>query len=261
MERLRHVAQERRRRPGDRSSPRRSRPLTGLRPAPSELVPLCRNLVERNPTCGPLWWLCAHLLAKPESMPDCVAPRRRDRGRPDTRRGSPSALPDDAAVMTVGYPAIAARALRRCRQRLGARGARRRRRPPDGAGDGSGRRRRRARRCPKRCSAAMRSADLVAASRPRPARRTRSSPRWAAASPRRRAAAIDVPVWLVAGRRPAVCRCRSSRPSAGRLDAELRDVRHALRQRSSPAPMAVAPRRPDALVGPECPPSPNCSRA
>ena len=44
--------------------------VTSLRPTPSELVPLCRNLVERNPTCGPLWWLCAHLLAKPEGLAD-----------------------------------------------------------------------------------------------------------------------------------------------------------------------------------------------
>ena len=42
--------------------------LVGLRPAASELVPLCRNLVERHLTCAPLWWLCAHLLAKPDAI-------------------------------------------------------------------------------------------------------------------------------------------------------------------------------------------------
>ena len=66
---------------------------------PSELVPLCRNLVERNPTCGPLWWLCAHLLAERRrarptrgTWPNEIERRRARAARlaehlPDERRG------------------------------------------------------------------------------------------------------------------------------------------------------------------------------
>ena len=86
--------------------------IARLRPGPSELVPLCRNLVERNPTCGPLWWLCAHLLAEPDDLE--LAWRLADEIESDpTPARLAERLPDDAAVMTVGSPPIAAQALRR----------------------------------------------------------------------------------------------------------------------------------------------------
>src|SRR5262245_27040952 len=86
--------------------------IAHLRPGPSELVPLCRNLVERNPTCGPLWWLCAHLLAEPGDLE--LAWRLADRIENDpTPTRLAERLTDDAAVMTVGSPPIAAQALRR----------------------------------------------------------------------------------------------------------------------------------------------------
>ena len=112
MERLRHVARSEGIDPAIVVA-ETVEALTGLRPAPSELVPLCRNLVERNPTCGPLWWLCAHLLAKPESVPD--AWRLADELEGDrTATRLAEAIRDDATVMTVGYPVTGARALRRC---------------------------------------------------------------------------------------------------------------------------------------------------
>ena len=87
--------------------------VTRLGPAPSELVPLCRNLVERNPTCGPLWWLCAHLLTKPEVLSD--AWRLADDIEGDATPGRlAEGLPDEATVMTVGCPVLTAQALRRC---------------------------------------------------------------------------------------------------------------------------------------------------
>ena len=86
--------------------------IAHLRPGPSEMVPLCRNLVERNPTCGPLWWLCAHLLAAPDDLE--LAWRLADRiERDPTPARLAERLPDDAAVMTVGSPAMSAQALRR----------------------------------------------------------------------------------------------------------------------------------------------------
>ena len=87
--------------------------LTRLRPAASELVPLCRNLVERNPTCGPLWWLCARLLAKPEAI-DAAWTLADELDHDPTSAQLAECLPNDGAVMTVGYPAITAKALRRC---------------------------------------------------------------------------------------------------------------------------------------------------
>jgi hypothetical protein len=87
--------------------------LTSLCPAPSELVPLCRNLVERNPTCGPLWWLCAQLLAKPEDL-HAAWTWAEQVERDGTPARLAERLPDESAVMTVGYSAITARALRSC---------------------------------------------------------------------------------------------------------------------------------------------------
>jgi hypothetical protein len=37
--------------------------LRGLRSEPAGLVLAARRIVERHPTCAPLWWLCASVLA------------------------------------------------------------------------------------------------------------------------------------------------------------------------------------------------------
>jgi hypothetical protein len=85
--------------------------IARLRPGASELVSLCRHLVERNPGCGPLWWLCAHLLARPGDLE--LAWRLADEIENDpTPARLAERLPDDAAVMAVGASPIAARALR-----------------------------------------------------------------------------------------------------------------------------------------------------
>ena len=86
--------------------------VTSLCPAPSELVSLCRNLVERNPTCGPLWWLCARWLAKPEAL-DAAWTWAEELERDPTPARLAESLPDEGVVMTVGHPAVTARALRR----------------------------------------------------------------------------------------------------------------------------------------------------
>jgi hypothetical protein len=86
--------------------------IARLRPTPSELVPLCRNLVDRNPTCGPLWWLCAHLLANPDEVErgwrlieeiDCDV----------TASHLAERLPAGSRVVTVGSPTTVAQALHR----------------------------------------------------------------------------------------------------------------------------------------------------
>jgi hypothetical protein len=84
--------------------------LVGLQPAPSELLTLCRNLLDRHPPCAPLWWLSAHLLADHDSL--AGAWRLADELADDpTPRLLAAALPDDATVAVVGFPHVAVEAL------------------------------------------------------------------------------------------------------------------------------------------------------
>lgn len=82
--------------------------IAHLHPDPAELVTVCRQLVQRNPACGPLWWLSAHLLRDGIEhlwdLADLVA-------ADPTSELLADALPDDATVVTIGWPEIAARAL------------------------------------------------------------------------------------------------------------------------------------------------------
>ena len=81
--------------------------LRGLGLDPSGLVVACRRIVERHPTCGPLWWLCAELLTAPD-------PHRAVREAVDAITADATAvhlaeaLPDGATVATIGWPALAA---------------------------------------------------------------------------------------------------------------------------------------------------------
>lgn len=84
--------------------------VRGLAPGPGELVSVCRNLVERHVACGPLWWLCARLLSEPDALAtswDLADEIAED----PTADHLVAALPDDATVLTIGYPMLAARAL------------------------------------------------------------------------------------------------------------------------------------------------------
>jgi hypothetical protein len=86
--------------------------IRGLAPGPRELVSVCRNLVDRNITCGPLWWLCARLLSEPSALArgwDLVDEIAED----PTPDRLVAALPDDATVLTVGNPPLASQALAR----------------------------------------------------------------------------------------------------------------------------------------------------
>jgi hypothetical protein len=109
MERLRHVARSE---GGDPAMivAETADAVARLCPAPRELVPLCRKLVERNPTCAPLWWLCAHLLAKPDGL--ASAWRFAEQVIDDaTARRVGDALPVGAKVLTVGSPRLVVEAL------------------------------------------------------------------------------------------------------------------------------------------------------
>jgi hypothetical protein len=84
--------------------------LRGLRLDPGGLVIACRRIVERHPTTGPLWWLCAHVLTAPE--PFAAAQRLADEcDRDRTPAHLAADLADDATVVAVGWPDLAGEAL------------------------------------------------------------------------------------------------------------------------------------------------------
>jgi hypothetical protein len=111
IERLRYVA---RARGADAESLVRETAgaLRGLGIDPSGLVVACRRIVQRHPTCGPLWWLCARLLTSADPM----AAARAAVGEIEADRTADilaGELPDGATVATVGWPCLAARAISR----------------------------------------------------------------------------------------------------------------------------------------------------
>ncbi len=86
--------------------------MSSMRFDPSGLVVACRRVVERHPECGPLWWLCAHLLTAQE--PFQLAWELADEIDDDSTADALAvAIPDDAVVLTIGWTDIASRALTR----------------------------------------------------------------------------------------------------------------------------------------------------
>lgn len=111
MERLRSVARARLLDPGvvARES---AAALAALGDDGAGLLLSCRRLLERHPTSGPLWWLCARVV--------CAADAPAEAWRcADELEGDPTAgvlateVPDDATVVVVGWPEVAAGALAR----------------------------------------------------------------------------------------------------------------------------------------------------
>lgn len=84
--------------------------IAGLDLDPAGLVVACRRIVERHPTSGPLWWLCANLVTS-------ANPFREAWGLADLIEEDPTAnhlvdlLPDGATVTVVGWPDLAGEAL------------------------------------------------------------------------------------------------------------------------------------------------------
>lgn len=86
--------------------------LRGMGADPAGLVVACRRIVERHPTSGPLWWLCAHML----TSGDPFGTARRLAGEIDddqTAERLVDALPADATVCVIGWPDLAGEALLR----------------------------------------------------------------------------------------------------------------------------------------------------
>jgi len=83
-----------------------------VRVEPVGLVPACRRLIERHLTTGPLWWLSARMLTATEPLEAAwLAATEIEEDR--TAEALAAALPDDATVTIVGWPDLAAAALRR----------------------------------------------------------------------------------------------------------------------------------------------------
>ena len=111
IEHLRHVARSR---AVDESELVREAAIAlgSMRTSGPDLVVACRRIVERHSEIGALWWLCARLLMSSE--PSKLAWQIADEVESDpTSRLLAAALPDDATVVTIGWPAVAGAALMR----------------------------------------------------------------------------------------------------------------------------------------------------
>lgn len=84
--------------------------LAAFRDDPSGLVAACRRIVDRHPTSGPLWWLCARVLTSPDGQRaawDSVEEIDDDR----TAGELAFALPEDATACVIGWPELVGDAL------------------------------------------------------------------------------------------------------------------------------------------------------
>lgn len=80
--------------------------LRGLGVGDANFVLTCRRIVERHPTCGPLWWLCAELLTalEPrETLRRCVDRVRGDSTPAHLAGHLASRFPDGGMVVVNGW--------------------------------------------------------------------------------------------------------------------------------------------------------------
>lgn len=86
--------------------------LRGMGVDPAGLVVACRRIVERHPTSGPLWWMCAHMLTAPD--PYATARRLADEIDADlTPDVLIDSIPADITLCVVGWPDLAGEAILR----------------------------------------------------------------------------------------------------------------------------------------------------
>lgn len=86
--------------------------LAAFHDDPSGLVAAARRIVDRHPTSGPLWWLCARILTAPD--PHAEAWRAVDEIEEDpTPFELAHAVPDEATVAVIGWPELVGEALPR----------------------------------------------------------------------------------------------------------------------------------------------------
>lgn len=83
--------------------------LADLRIEPAGLVLACRRIIERHPTVGPLWWLCARLLASANSfeLGEQLATEVAD---DPTSTHLANAIPPDSTLCILGWSNLAMQA-------------------------------------------------------------------------------------------------------------------------------------------------------
>ncbi len=86
--------------------------LHGLRSEPAGLVLAARRIVERHPTCAPLWWLCASVLAAGEPF-EKARELSTQILADETTDFLIAAMPEDATVCLVGWNPTALEAIAR----------------------------------------------------------------------------------------------------------------------------------------------------
>mgnify|MGYP001167493192 CR=1 FL=1 len=87
-----------------------ARALAGLGDDHAGLVTGCRQMVDRHPSVGPLWWLTSRMLCS--SQPEREAWEVRDALDADpTPRELARNLPDEAVTVVLGWPEVCAGAL------------------------------------------------------------------------------------------------------------------------------------------------------
>lgn len=84
--------------------------IAGLDLDPAGLVVACRRIVERHPTSGPLWWLCASLVTSTDPFREAWTLAEHIEDDP-TSNHIVDLLPDGVTVTVVGWPDHAGEAL------------------------------------------------------------------------------------------------------------------------------------------------------
>ena len=80
--------------------------------ADPQLLTVCRRLLAHHPASGPLWWLCAHVVASANpSQAAHDAARRLSADRTATRLASSLPFPHDEPIAVLGWPEVAGSAL------------------------------------------------------------------------------------------------------------------------------------------------------
>ena len=111
IERLRHVARVAGADPALVASEAAGALASMANVDPAGLVPACRRLIERHVALGPVWWVCARVLAGADQAAEArLAAAELDADRTD--RVLVRELPDGASVTVVGWPDVTAAALR-----------------------------------------------------------------------------------------------------------------------------------------------------
>ncbi len=105
-ERLRAVT--RRNVDDDRLASEAADALAGFADEPASLVVACRRVLAHHPTHGPLWWVCARILAAAEPVAAAhQAVRDLDADRTADRLGATLPLLDEGEVVaSIGWPAV-----------------------------------------------------------------------------------------------------------------------------------------------------------